>query len=170
MKAYFKKLVFILLLTVSGIYIHAQTPPDFDLIKLEKAPDYRAAEPFALQTSVYILSTPFKEENKDRLKSLQFLVKWMSGTPDYSFVLEEIATKVFKNDKDLLGVYLAAMTRYALEHKDSAKDAKVLRLNAIIIVLNYCENKDNNMKMTKQLKKLADAKAEGKLEESLQKI
>ena len=157
------------LLFVVFITIHSfgQTIPDFDLIKLEKVADFKPAEPFALQTANYLLSTPVKKEDANRQKSVQFIVRWMSGTSDYSFNLNEAIDRIGKTNPDLLGIYMAAMTKYSLENKDSAKDPKLVKLNAMTMLLNYCENKDNNLKLTKPLKKLAEAKERGELEQSL---
>lgn len=146
---------------------NAQTVPNFDLIKLEKPADFKAAEPFILQTSTYLLSSPFKSDNKDRINSLEFIGKWMTGTTDHSFIFIGVPEKVGKGNNDLLGLYMAAMAKYTLENKAAAKDAKVVELNAFTMLLNYCENKDNNMKMSKQLKKLSEAKQKGQLEEAL---
>jgi hypothetical protein len=90
----------------------------------------------------------------------------MSGTPDYSFTLDQVAGKIIK-DNDLLGQYMAAMAKYALENKAASKNLKLVKLNAITSLLDYCENKDNNMKMTRQLKKLSEARAKGELEKEL---
>jgi hypothetical protein len=35
-------------------------------------------------------------------------------------------------------------------------------------LLNYCQDKNNNLRLTKQLKKLAEAKEKGQLEQALQ--
>ena len=149
-------------------HLTAQTLPHFDLIKLEKISDYKKAEPFVLQTATFLLSTPIKSESKDRYNSLRFISQWMNGTPDYSFVLVDIIEKIGKDNNDILGVYISAMTKYTLENKAFAKDAAVVKLNAITTLLKYCENKDNNLKMSKQLKKLAEAKEKGQLEQALQ--
>jgi len=145
----------------------AQTMPDIALIKLEKVSDFKNAEPFALQTANYLLITGFQKDNSNRVKSLEFLFKWMSGTPDYSFNFEYARNTVSKGNTDVLGIYMAAMVKYTLENKDSAKDANLVKLNAVKILLNYCENKNNNIKMTKQLKIFAEAKAKGELEKAL---
>jgi hypothetical protein len=144
----------------------AQTLPNFDLIKLEKTSDYKAADPFVLQTATYLLTIPFKRDSPDRLNSLRFIGKWMGGTPDYSFVLTDVANKIGKDNNDILGLYMAAMAKYTLENKASSKDEKLVKLNALILLLNYCENKNNNIKMSKQLKKLSEAKEKGQLEQS----
>ena len=161
-----KKLI-IVFFTFWISYINAQTLTNFDLIKLEKATDYKAAEPFILQTATYLLSTPFKKDNTDRLNSLRFISKWMYGTTDYSFVFTDVMGKIGKDNNDLLGLYMAAMAKYTLENKVASKDAKLVKLNALTLLLNYCENKDNNIKMSKQLKKLSEAKEKGQLEQQL---
>ncbi|MEP7143852.1 MAG: hypothetical protein ABI707_13315 [Ferruginibacter sp.] len=161
------KKIIIILFAFWSSYINAQTLPNFDLIKLEKTSDYKAADPFVLQTATYLLSIPFKKDSKDRLNSLQFISKWMYGTTDYSFIFTDVPGKVGK-DNDILGLFMAAMAKYTLENKASSKDAKLVKLNALILLLNYCENKDNNMKMTKQLKKLSEAKEKGQLEQAFQ--
>ena len=62
---------------------------------------------------------------------------------------------------------MAAMTNYSLQNKVLAKDEKLVRLNAITLLLNYCENTGNHMKMSKHLKKLSEAKEKGELEQAL---
>jgi hypothetical protein len=163
----FMKALIVSLFILSFTYSNAQTLPNFDLIKLEKTADYKPAEPFVLQTTNYLLSTPFKKENTDRNNSLRFISKWMNGTPDYSFTFGDVADKIGKDNYDLIGVYMAALGKYTLENKAAAKDTKVAKLNAITMLLNYCGNKDNNLKMSKQLKKLAEAKEKGQLDQAL---
>jgi hypothetical protein len=162
------KNIILALLLLCSAYCQAQTVPNFDLIKLEKSSDYKAADPFVLQTATYLLSTPFKKDNADRQSSLQFISKWMFGTPDHSFVFNDMADKIGKDNNDLFGLYMAAMAKYTLEHKAASKDPKLVKLNAIILLLNYCENKDNNMRMSKQLRKMAEAKEKGQLEQAFQ--
>ena len=147
--------------------LFAQTSPNYADIRLEQASDYKIADSFALQASNFLFTTPFEKDNVQRLRSLSFVIRWMTGTPDYSFTLDEVATKLIKGSDDLLGLYMAAMTKYSLENKESSKDQKLVKLNALTILLNYCENTSNHIKMTKQLKKLSEAKAKGQLEQSI---
>lgn len=91
----------------------------------------------------------------------------MSGTPDYLFTLDDVASKIIKANDDLLGLYMACMAKYSVENKEAAKDPKLVKLNSIKLLLAYCENEANNMKMTKQLKKLSEANQKGELEKEL---
>lgn len=161
---FMKKLILIFFVLVSYCS-KAQTIPDFELIKLEKRTDYKAAEPFVIQTANYILSTPFDKKNDNRLKSVQFIGKWMFGTADYAFVLDDAASKIITGNEDLVGVYLAAMAKYALDNKTTTADAKTVKLNAINTLLAYSENKSNGLKVSKQLKKIIEAKEKGELEQ-----
>jgi hypothetical protein len=158
----------IILLSFCTSISFAQGLTNFDYIKLENATDCRAADPYALEASNYLFSTPFQKDDINRLKSLQFIIKWMTATPDYQFSLDEVAGKLLKGSDDLLGLYMGAMTKYVLENKNSAGDAKLVKLNAITILLNYSDNPANNVKPTKNLKKLSEAKAKGQLEQALE--
>lgn len=160
------KISLIIFTLLFSIRTFAQSPPNFDAIKLEKAPDYKLAEPYALQTANYLLSTPFKKEDKDVMNSLRFMGKWMNGTPDYSFSVADMVDKIGR-DNDLLGLYMISKAKYILENKANAKDPKLVKLNAVILLLNYCSKKENLVRMTKQLKKLAEAKEKGELEKAL---
>lgn len=161
-----KKLIFVTLLLVYFNSSFCQLP-NYDDIKLEQGPDYAAAEPSVTKAVDYILSKPLEKDDLDRLKSLQFLIKWMSGTPDFTFSLDESTSKLWKGNDDLLGVYMACMTKYCLENKANSKDEKVVKLNAVKLLLAYCENPDNKVKMTKPLKKLSEANQKGELEKEL---
>lgn len=167
MKCFILKISLAISLSFYGNAQFAQTIPNFDIIKLGKASDYKLAEPFALQTSTYLLSTPITKGNADRTKAVQFLGKWMAGTMDHSFRFDETAMKLLNGNNDLISVYMGAMVKYTLENKDSSKNSKLVKLNAMTSLLNYCENKDNKMPLTKSLKKLAEAKANGELEKYL---
>lgn len=160
------KLTILIMAIFFSFGVFAQTLPNFDLIKLEKAPDFKQAEPYALQTANYLLSNPFKKDDKDRMNSLRFMGKWMNGTPDYSFAIAGVEDFVGK-DNDLLALYMVAKAKYILENKANAKDIKLVKLNAVTLLIDYCNNKNNSIRMTKQLKKLAEAKEKGQLEQAL---
>ena len=161
-----KKIIIIILITFCNSSF-AQTVLDYDMIKLEKPADCKAADPIVKQAANYLLSTAFDKNNNNRTKSLSFIIKWLNITPDFFFPLDNVASKIMKDDNDLMGIYIAAMAKYCLENKEAARDKKLVKLNAVAYVLDYCGNEKNNLKMTKPLKKLAEAKAKGELEQSL---
>lgn len=164
-KTIMKKLFIIIFAFCPGSTF-SQDLPDFDQVKLEEPADYAAADTYALQASTHLLSSPYSEDQL-RLKSLRLVIKWMSGTPDYQFAIDEGVTKICKGNDNLLGLYMAAMTKYSLENKASSGDAKLVKLNVVRMLLAYCENPGNSMKMSKELKRLSEANKKGELEKSL---
>lgn len=156
---------------VSVFFISAaycQTLPDFSSIKLESKQDYDSnANNAAWRASNYLLTKPIEKDNITRLLCTQYLLKWMTGTPDYNFSLEEKAIKFAKKDNDLLGLYMAAMCKYSLENKAAASDTKQVEINALKTVIQYAKDPNNNVKMNKELMKLIDAGDKDQLSEYL---
>ena len=161
------KKLFFLLLALHFNFAYSQELPDFDEIPLKKQSDYYKADSFVLIASNYLLSTPYVADNKDRTKSQAFIINWMSGTPDYTFSIGKTALDITKKNPPLLGIYMACMAKYCLENKVDGKDEKVVTLNAVKLLLAYCEDAENNIKMTKELKKLSEANKKGELEKEL---
>jgi len=163
------KKIFLSLLITSSVYVaSAQASVDFSSIKLEQKSDYAPAEATVLKVADYILSTPADKNSLDRIKSMQFLMKWMEGTPDYQFPIGHQIVKASNNNPDLLGVYLAAITKFSLENKDQSKDHKVVMLNGFKQFLTYCFNRSNNVKTNATIKKYKAAEEKGELEKVLE--
>lgn len=142
-------------------------PADLESIKLEEKADYKAAEPAVTQTANYLLSVPHVKKEPNQVLAVQFLIKWMTGTPDYSFPIDKGVMDMIKGNEELLSYYMACMTKYGTENPQNAKDEKLLKLNAVKLLLAYCEDEKNNLKMSKQLKKLSEANKKGELEKEL---
>lgn len=159
-----------LFLIICSTSAFSQTTTDFESIRLKKDSDYKEANKYALEASNYILSVPMDNNSLPRLNAIQFMLKWMEGTPDFTFSLDAtIMDKVVKGNDDLLGVYMACMTKYCLENESNSKDNDLVKLNSIKLILAYCENPANNVKMPKQLNKLSEANKKGELESELNK-
>lgn len=158
-----KKLFLTLSAIIFTLSVFSQTLPQIEGVKLDTKEDYKAAEPLALQVANYLLSTPSDANSAPRLNSTQFLLKWMGGTPDHSFSLEQKVIKYFEKDLDLTGVYLASLTLTAIQDP-SLKDTRVMSLNAAKKLIAYIDNADNHAAMTSKLKKLSEANQKGELE------
>lgn len=160
-----------ILVFLLGIFFNvsfAQTLPDYSSIKLNAKEDFNStANDAALQAANYILSSPIDNKNNDRLKSLSYIIRWMQGTPDYNFSLDDQATKFAKNSDELLGLYMAAMTKYVLENNADSKDQNKIKLNSVMLVVSYSRDPKNNVKLNKELKNLIKADDKGQLAEYL---
>jgi len=163
------KKIFCLALSLFSIVVaFSQTITNYDQIKLDKADDYKMADTFALQAANFLLLNPIDNAENDRLKSSQFLLKWMTGTPDYRFTFGE-STKILNDDIDLMGVYLASTVKFCLDNKSLSKDQDKIKIGTWKILLSYCDDPKNNVKLTKKLKKLIEANKNknGELEKNI---
>jgi hypothetical protein len=161
-----KKIILLLCLFTTQ-HCFSQQLPDYENVKMEQKSDYKEADKVALIAANYLLATPYEKTDRSRLESLAFIIKWMAGSPDFGFNLDQTATKISKGNDDMLGLYMAAMSKFALENRKDAADAKKMKVAAIKLLLTYCENESNHMKMSKELRKLSDANKKGELEGSL---
>jgi hypothetical protein len=160
-----KKLFFVCLLSISGFTAFCQNVPNYDMVLLGKPSDFREAERTVLVAANYLLSTPLDGDAVDRLRSIQFISKWMGATPDYRFSLDG-PTNVL-GEGDLHGLYLAALCKYSLENPSQIKDSEKVKVNSWKLVLAYCDNPSHKVKMNKKLKKLSEANKRGELEKKL---
>lgn len=147
------------------LYTSAQN--SYSEIKLEAKEDYQLAEPSVLKASNYLFTSKYDKEDLERLYAIEFIMRWMSGTPDFNFELDEKFSKPFLHETDLLGLYMSALAKYAIEHKAQANDSKQLSLNAIRMVIDYSNKPANNLKQSGELKKMSAALKKGELEKYL---
>lgn len=160
-----KKLFIFCVFIISVGKCFAQNLPKFDQYKFNKNSDYKLADSAVLQTADFLLSTPSDQNIPIRIKAGQFVMRWMEGTPDYTFSLEQNAIKYLSGNVDMMLLYMTSMAKYALENKSN--DVKITTINGVKILLAYVDNPANNVKIDKNLKKLSDANNKGNLENFL---
>lgn len=157
-----KKPLMILLISLFSFYSFGQSI--YSDIKLEEKTDYQLAEPAVLKASNYLFTSKYDKDDLERLYAIEFIMKWMGGTPDFNFEMNEKFTRPFIQDTDLLGLYMGALVKFVLENKEAAKDANTANLKAVKMVIDYSSKPANNLKQTGELKKLAVAAKKGELE------
>ncbi len=160
------KTILIALLLLAAVCTQAQGIKQYDNILLNSANDYRKAEPQVILASDYVYSTSIDKKDQNRENAISFIMKWMQGTADYSFVMDETMKQICGSDKDLLGVFVACTVKYALS-KGKGVDRDELRFNTYLLLARYCENPANNFKPHGEIKKLIEAKNQNKLKEYL---
>lgn len=149
--------------------IVAQDYSDLESIVLNEGADYAKNEGLVVECSDYLLNSPVDVLDKDlnHLIALQFIMRWMEGTPDYMFNLDESITDVTRSDSYLLGVYLASMSKFVIENKDKSKDQDEIKYNAFLMFIHYCEDPAKKVKQKKAIKELIKARDENTLKEYL---
>jgi len=146
------------ILTILYVSCLSQNSNITDTIQFKVKGDYSKFEPLVLESVNLLLKSPINENsnNLTNLKAIQFMMKWMEGTPDYQFNIDESMVKATKSNKSLLGVFLASMVKYCIENKTT--EIKSIKYNSFLVFLKYCEDSKNNVKLDKELKSLIKAK------------
>lgn len=164
-----KRLSFLFLIFVlSSSSIFAQELPDLSKIKLRKNNQYKPAEETVNQVINYLFSTPINAKSKERQLAGEFLLKWMNGTPDHTFYIEEKETSFFNTDSDLLLMYMAGLAKHNLAHPEIKKQKDQV-LGALAITIPYLNAQDNKNSWNKELWQLNDAFQKGRLQAYLYK-
>lgn len=162
------KPVYLLVMLLSvGSVSFSQNPEEWQELEFNTNEDYKIHEDKILECAKFVLSVPAEPTNPARKSALNALAKWMSGTPDYSFIIDESIGRLMEKNEAILSVYMAAMTKNVLEHKDAVPNTAEIKLDAFEKLLLYSENVNNKVPMTKELKKAIAARKKGKLKEYL---
>jgi hypothetical protein len=162
-----KKIVlFFIVLILSTCYCFSQDLPNLKHIKLSKSAHFKNTVPIILKVTTYLFETPINKKNTSRTEAGQFLIKWMNGTPDYTFYLEEKETNFFNTDSDLMLMYMAGLTKFSVENKE-IKDQKTIVIGAMQLVLSYLSQQENKKSWSAELWQLNEANQKGKLKEYL---
>lgn len=131
---------------------NAQGNYPYQEIPLDKAADFKAAEPFASIAANYLLTTPFKEKDPERENAFTFLIKWTAGNREYDFSLQGIIREMME-DRDLMQLFIPSMVKFCLENKALGMNSRLIETNAVKSVLEYCNNPANNFTLRKKTRK-----------------
>ena len=115
---------------------------------------YKAQENNILLCANYLFNNPINKEELNRQISIQYIMKWMMGTPDYTFDIGKDATELTKGSTDLLALYMAAMSKVVIENKGEVLTGDDIYMQSEEILVNYCANTDNKIKPSKKIKKI----------------
>jgi len=149
-----KKLIIILLtLLTIGISVEAQFSHLND-IELKSTQDYHEFAEQVLDCSHYILMTPYSKKDKDRTAATKFIVRWMKGSPSLDFEVSETIKVLTEEKEELIGIYISCYAKQLLEDDENSLSKTELESEALKLFASYCNNPNNKIKPTKELKKL----------------
>jgi hypothetical protein len=158
-----KKAVATPLFVLLATWGFSQNPDVWHSIDFKNKDDYKNYEGTILECANFILSVPAKASDPARQSALGALSKWMSGTPDYQFIIDDSIGKLMEKNEAVLSIYMASMTQYVLENQSKTATADEIEYNAFDKMLSYCKDATNNVPMSKELRKAIDAQEKGKL-------
>jgi hypothetical protein len=158
------KTILLVVFFSSSLSVNAQQK-NFQELELNAKSDYKKNEHKVKEMAEYILSMPVNKEENSKIASRNIL-KWMTGTPDHDFIIDNSIMELSKKNEDLLFLYMAAITKAALSNNEK-KNPMELKLSAFEILLDYCALEKNAVKANKELKKAMQARKDGNLNQYL---
>lgn len=155
MKTFVTSAVFLFLNASVG----AQDFATYNQLSMSAPKDYKSLEPMILEAVSYLYSQPVNQDKENRQQALAFIMKWMEGTPDYTFSIGQEAMELTKGNSDLFGLYLVAMSKAVLENlTEPLSDQRIHEL-ATETLIQYTADEKNGLKPNKALKKLIKDKS-----------
>jgi hypothetical protein len=153
------KKIYSLFFLLLGGQLFAQTT-DYSTIPLSTVEECRAAEPIVLEAADLILSKPLGDASV--LRATIFVIDWISKC-EYTFELSGPISKLSKSgiNKDLFSIFIACQSKYLINHKDLSKDTAAINEGAYNLLADYCAETSHKVEMTKEVKKLIEAKKNG---------
>jgi hypothetical protein len=149
-----KKIILIALLTLTYTMSFGQNFSELAKTEFKSKESYKPAESQVLTCANYLFSSPANQAELNRLNAIQYIIKWMSGTPDYTFDLGEKAMNLTGENSDLLGLYMAAMSKVVLENSTQKLNSDEIYNQSEKIMVQYCAVADNKVKPSKKIKQL----------------
>jgi len=149
-----KKIIFIALIALTSKISFAQNFSELANSDFKSKESFKSAESQVLSCANYLFNTSANQAELNRLNALKYIMKWMEGTPDYTFDLGEKAMKLTNEDADLLGLYMAAMSKVVLENTGGKLSSDEIYNQSEKILVKYCAVADNKIKPSKKIKQL----------------
>ena len=149
-----KKYILILVFNFMAIYAFSQDYSKLSSFEFKNAKDYANAKPQVLECANYLLDNPININESNRLISVQYILKWMEGTSEYTFSIGEKAMELTKGKSELFSLYLTTMTKVVLENPDEKLTDTQIHEKTQEYLIKYCSNPDNKLKPSKAMKKI----------------
>ncbi|WP_166963856.1 hypothetical protein [Yeosuana marina] len=149
-----KKIILVAIIILACNLSFAQNFSELAKYEFESVESYKSEEANVLMCANYLFTNPSNEAELNRLNSIQYIMKWMMGTPDYTFDIGKKAIELTKGNSDLLGLYMAAMSKVVIENNGEVLSSDDIYNKAEKILVEYCSNVKNKMKPSKKIKKL----------------
>lgn len=151
-------LVMIFSIATVGTY-YAQT--EFELpenVKLKNKEDYEKYEEDFVNAAKWLEETDLNKETEKRQKVNAFVIEWISGSPTISVEISAELGKIYGDNAQLLGVYLASYGRHCIENKESTQFSATKAALLSMITVYKKGIKITKSKEMEKILKLSDEK------------
>lgn len=136
-------------------------------LKLEKAEDYPKYEADVLKAIKWLKATPIQEQKAKRKEVNAFLLKWITGAPDLTVIID-LNVCPYSSNSDCFLMFMAGWTEYYLTTKDDSKTEGAFA--GTITVLDFHEKNKDELGRVKGIKKLNRKRKKKKLKAHIEKL
>ncbi len=111
----------------------------------------------------YVLQTPNDKKDEERKFAIEFVTRWLKDCPHCKFTISDNVKHMTEERADLIGLFAISYAAVYMDNEQGIRNANEENLNeqAISRFLNYCEEDMNKIKLTKEMKKVIQLKADG---------
>lgn len=157
---------FISFLTTTAVAQEFQIPQN---VTLQNESDFKNYESDVVNAITWLENTPVNKQSAKRKEVNSFLLQWMTGTPTISIDLGKFQTELTADNPDLLVMYLAGWSKFAIENPAEKDNKLMCNLAGVKSVLNlYSKNVGKGISKNKKIEKLLKMD-ESKLQAYVQK-
>jgi len=159
------KQVFIIALLI--VISHLAVGQSFTVPKnytLKEVSDYAKYEKDIIDCVIWLENTPVDEQRNKRSKANQFLIQWVTGSPNLTISINSKIVNFTDKNPDLLIIFLGGWAKYALENPEYKDDEVKCNLAGLRSVIKVYK-KRNGMKKDRNVEKLIKLEKKGELEE-----
>lgn len=154
-------------LSCTGTISFAQSFEVPQNVQLETAADYTKYEQDIVRATDWLVATNLDMERAKRKEIGTFVVRWITGSPDITVELNKGIGDLYGSNTDLLLIYMAAYSKYCVQHKNAAKFDAV---KAAVLAMAAVYKKDIGIEKTGEMEKfikLNEAKKDKYIREQL---
>ncbi|MBC9914385.1 hypothetical protein [Chitinophaga varians] len=148
--------------------VQAQYRPSFpDENGLKVKEDYAKYEPTMVAAAEWLMETDLDKQPDVRAATNQFVVRWLTGSPNVTITFEKPHIKLMDGNPMLLPVYMANYSSYCIRQQSYKDPLEPTKAGLTAIAKVY--RKGIAIKKNKALDKLAEAIDQGQLDTYISK-
>jgi hypothetical protein len=132
---------------------YAQTTFDVpENVVLKTPSDFSRYEQDVVKAAKWLEQTDINKETAKRKDVFTFVLEWISGSPDLTVEIKPALSKIYGDNADLLGIYLANYAASYIENKNKATTFSETKAGIISMMNVY--KKGIRIKKSSEMEKL----------------
>lgn len=132
-------------------------------VELNAKDDYAKYETDMINAAKWLEETDLNKEADKRQQVNAFVLKWITGSPTVNVEISKQLGKIYDNNIQLLGIYLASYARNYLENKSTATTFSATKAGLLSMMNVY--KKGIEISKSKEMEKVIKLADENKLDE-----